>query len=331
MQLKNMVCLPSKNNCFVYQWEMTKYCNYNCSYCYQKETHEKEFPNIENLKNCAIDIADMLKRHKTNKLKQLSLIGGEVSVLPLDEIIKPIISQIDILNIVSNGSGNLEKVIKLVLDSNKKIIIVLSFHEEFTTIEKFISKANILKEKFGNNKNFSINVILVVTNTNYKLIQEAAKKLDDNNISFDIQPERHDLNLSVTDEEAKKILFINEKECKRRRCVVTDMNDDKKEYINKGTFLLDTQNFTFYGAHCDIHKNFFAIKDGKVCVSECSNLDIPISIKNFNPNCFDSLEYIVCRHKSCPSCRHCNVDFNTEQNIEANKRLTNRLKNYTKK
>ena len=129
-------------------WEMFYNCNYNCSYCFQRERKDNKIPiDVNKLKETSLKIKNFIIK---NKIDIISLAGGEVSILKNEDLKQIINNFVDIDNleicIITNFSRSVEYYFDLIKDFNKKISFSLSYHEKdiksfFDKVENFIKRS----------------------------------------------------------------------------------------------------------------------------------------------------------------------------------------------
>lgn len=179
-------------------WNLTQYCNYNCSYCSQREhnTLNKQKQNkqdIELLLYRAKIINNFIKNNKY--FTWLNTLGGEITLY------NDLYKIFDVFNknkyltgttIVTNGSRNESYYIDLINRINYYIAFTFSFHEEFANIDSFFKKIiNINNYIKNNNKSASLCVSFVKTVNNEDVAEEVKKISETNNIRYNIVPCRY--------------------------------------------------------------------------------------------------------------------------------------------
>lgn len=165
------------------KWRMLAKCNYDCSYCVQRNTvgkrllpWDKDFTTLEarqkQLEEAAPKINSLIENSKFNSAA-IALIGGECSLLEL----KPILSlfttnKLKRITLTTNLSRGSDYYNELPVD------IVASFHHEYNTIDSFIEKC----------KKITRPLIVQGTDTDETkdIIDELVVKLQDNNIEYKI-------------------------------------------------------------------------------------------------------------------------------------------------
>jgi len=137
---------PSRNMDIVkITFEITRYCNFNCSYCSQSKNKELIKPDLNELKLRIDNLIWYLDMYQNDREVQLSLLGGELMIFDIDKILDyllPKISNLTKVTITSNFSANVVKYISIVnkLTNKYKVLIILSYHDEYFSPEKFMAK-----------------------------------------------------------------------------------------------------------------------------------------------------------------------------------------------
>ncbi len=134
--------------CF-FTWGMHYNCNYNCTYCYapkpQNITFENNPNNIakyERVENIIDSWKYIYDKYGSSRIR---LDGGEPSIYPsFFEIIKEL-SKFHRLQMNTNLSFDINKFCDV--SDPKQIRVDASLHCEYTKLETFVEKLNILKQK----------------------------------------------------------------------------------------------------------------------------------------------------------------------------------------
>lgn len=128
-----------------FEWNIIYKCNYRCSYCIFEGKWEEYGPrtvikSVEELLEIWNRIYDLYGR------TSIVFTGGEPTIYPnFFEFIAKLSQKHYPLNISSNGSGDLQKMVKLC--DNKKVSMSISFHPEFDSAEVVRQRAEYLREK----------------------------------------------------------------------------------------------------------------------------------------------------------------------------------------
>ena len=293
----------NKYDCYTIKWYLTDWCNYRCSYCFQKHNNNK--PTIEKLKYNAYRIASFIRanRDKFDKRNiRLSITGGEISVFPLVEILKPIFNEgIDILSCITNGSGDLYSLVKECEKRKIKFYCDVSFHEEHVDLLPFIKKVSKLMSL---NLNFHWKVLSVVTNKNIKIQKELYNKCKGENIELVLNYERANEDggesIKLTDKNGIDLIKNFEKEKSIYNCLIEYNNGVIKKYISRRDMESEIKIDPF-GWSCDINRNMISIyPDLSAKLGFCDNkkyINInEIEIAKFNE---------ICKNHFCLWCFPC--------------------------
>lgn len=128
-----------------FEWNIIYSCNYRCPYCIFEGKWEEYGPRtviktVDELLKIWDRIYDLYGR------TSIVFTGGEPTVYPdFFEFISKLSEKHYPLNISSNGSGDLQKMVKLC--DNKKVSMSISFHPEFDSAETVRQRAEYLREK----------------------------------------------------------------------------------------------------------------------------------------------------------------------------------------
>ena len=130
-------------------WEITKFCNYRCSYCFQAAGgHDNEYCSLEEAKTA---IEHLVSANRSSY--QFQILGGEPLSHPnVVEIVQMLDdrlgSRIENLRLLTNGSfkkGQLDALIKAA--SHFTMLMSISVHFEFVKPEKLYSLIEEYSEK----------------------------------------------------------------------------------------------------------------------------------------------------------------------------------------
>ena len=188
------------------KWRMTSMCNYNCSYCIQRrdgklitqlakrDYGESLAEQNERLKKTASELNELIERapHETFTIK---LIGGEVSLLDLPEILSHLTTKkLKKIHITTNLSAPVSywQSVRDNLQEERALRMECSYHEEFVSADDFLAKVDELV-RFA-----SISVETVSTLTNSEAVAELAEKMSVRDVPFKIEA---DLRKEVDPEE----------------------------------------------------------------------------------------------------------------------------------
>lgn len=178
---------------FNIKWRLTHVCNYKCSYCIRSK-HTSPFNELEeDIKIIDENVSEIARLIVENgKDTRLLLIGGEVTLLPLHEIIEKLHSKckglLKRINITSNFSkpvNYFNDLFDLGSKLNIEMSITFSFHPEYFSLESFIAKLKQLKLK----QNSDIWLEMVATISNQQLVEDFKKLCYKENFAFIVDPD----------------------------------------------------------------------------------------------------------------------------------------------
>lgn len=198
------------------KWRITYDCNFQCSYCIQNKCRKD---NMDfDIFSTAERIEKLIQKSKQKNV-ELMLIGGEVSLLPLVDIIKKIPS-VTLLHITTNLSADVDFYNRL--NDIVPLKLCASFHDEYFELDDFISKF----EKI-NCENKVIETVLNSKTEN--LVNELVEKCKVKGIDYLIDSDRMEC-------DKQKLISSNTKP----RLKVTFENGVEKIYNNKYDMFSDS-------------------------------------------------------------------------------------------
>lgn len=295
----------NKYDCYTIRWYLTDWCNYRCHYCFQK--HNSRKPSIEKLKYNAQQIALFINANRDkfkSKNIRLSVTGGEISVFPLVEILKPILDEgIDVLSCITNGSGDLDS---LVVECGKrkiKFYCDVSFHEEYVDVQSFLKKVLLLKKL---NPNFKWKILSVVTNQNIKIQKELYDKCKERNVEIALNFERSNeddgKSIKLSDKDGINLIRNSEKEKTFFNCLIEYDNGGLKRYKSRREMECEITIDPF-GWRCNINRNMiFIYPDLSAKLGGCVD-KIYTNINEIEIAEFDE----ICKNHFCTWCFPCKV------------------------
>ena len=174
-------------------------CNYNCSYCFQRNIRkmaEVENDNVVNKKllKTALKVVKLFNDEQFSKLynNTIQIIGGEPTLYDLNNIVKILLTSKNIKNIrlFSNMSASAiiyKKIINICKANNSKLDLSCSFHPEKVSLKEFSDK---IKQIYIKDDNVKIIPKLVVTNNcSIDFLKLFLKEFENLNIKASILPE----------------------------------------------------------------------------------------------------------------------------------------------
>ena len=199
-ELETIISSNDKKSYRHFSYRLTKWCNYRCSYCIQGNKTHDECPKLENTEYYVEDakmcrkFLDELNEDFPVSFEKITLVGGEVCFIDLKEVVKELITdRLATLDITTNLSviKNFVEVYKVIATYNKehntdiKIHITASFHEEFAILDKFIDNYKELNKYAIDilGKNASIGLEMVVHDNNLDIAKEFLKRCDEENVN----------------------------------------------------------------------------------------------------------------------------------------------------
>lgn len=277
----NEIILIRKNlgieNYFNLTYNVTECCNYHCPYCMQGNKPKKDTNPIliEKISKEINKIIYKLKQQDKNI--DFHLIGGEVSIYDIKNLI---LKNIDLSNIyrfsmVTNLSRNVEYYKELFeyLTQNKvNIRIKVSFHPTEVSAEDFVNKIKYLKD-------YNIIPSLLITKNEEinKYVYDIYNSLKEINIQSSVSVERiNGIPIDVSFIKNKEIL--TEDRCKFH----VYYNNNEKELLTKYELLNKIKNTVGY--LCDINNSKLIIGSKGNIKNACSQQKNNGTIFNFKLN-----------------------------------------------
>lgn len=175
---------------FVLTWDTGKFCNFDCTYCYDLHDINARFKSLKELKKTVDFIEEYLSiimKHRVNKSVSLVLTGGEPTANKnFFELARHIRERMDRWDyktqfiLTTNGSWATDKCSEIVSVFDN---ITVSYHCESTPSMKERVRANILKLKELGAK-FKVNLMNHPYEPYWQESLMVADMLEDNNIKF---------------------------------------------------------------------------------------------------------------------------------------------------
>jgi len=188
-KIKNIKEIGTYSDILLFSWELTDYCNYNCSYCYAKDFNKQSFTS-EN-KSWKM----VLARLKTLDTKfKIELLGGEPTLHPeIFAIIKKLncIKNCIDIQLITNLSKSIQFFKKLDILENNKLTINASYHYEYDGFyEKCLKFNNFKYIKFrvtvnvGSDESYWNKILKILNNKNIHTTINILYSTPDNNIKY---------------------------------------------------------------------------------------------------------------------------------------------------
>lgn len=245
-------------------WVLGNYCNYKCSYCFPHcNTGTVRLPKINGLvKNNIRHIVDQLKLSGMDSVV-FNLAGGEPTLYHDFDNLANFLHSLGQISIVTNGSRTLRwwKEHVHLLDK-----VTISYHSEFTDIDKLIEILDFLDEKVNLSVHVMINPVLLFEKciNVHNLLQEKYKEhnffivpkllRDVNNKMSSLYTEEQLKTLSNLDlSSGKKVVFKNL--VKRR----TEAKLEDGSIENVIPLMIKNLHGSWKGYRCSAHHEFLQI------------------------------------------------------------------------
>jgi MoaA/NifB/PqqE/SkfB family radical SAM enzyme len=273
-----------KNERFI-KWIVNNNCNYNCSYCFEKDFHKKDI-NIDSIIKTAYKVKEFIDK---NNLTSIILLGGELFLLDEEVIFK-------ILNILKNKKLNLyiitnfskenfiyKKVYDFAKENFNKVEYKFSFHDEYITIKDFFNK---VEDFLNENKSAKVKLQFTLLNRTEKYLQDFLNNVNTlKSKGYDVS--EHIEKAYFFENDRKEISFSN---TKTKLLKTFDINRKKilaEELFKNGP--LDN-----YGANC--YQPFFHLENN-ILYSHCYGRVITNDFLNYESEMINN--NFVCNRHSC--------------------------------
>lgn len=154
-----------------FSWQLFYKCNYHCNYCFEKNLTHYNFNYNELLKTSQ----NIWKYYKKFGFEWLSIIGGEATLLEVDKLLFLFKNFKNEENLTFELITNFYRPIKyfekifLYFKNIKRIIIKVSYHEEYNTLKDFFKKFEELVKISKKYKNVFLKIEFVITEQTSKM------------------------------------------------------------------------------------------------------------------------------------------------------------------
>ena len=295
----------------VIKWRLTDVCNYRCSYCirhsWSKKPQDLKYlqEDIKLINETAPEVARIINE-MPGKVK-LDLIGGEVSLLDLTSILTTLFkicgNKLFRINITTNMSNSAEyytNLCNLVASYGAELGVTCSFHSEFTTLDKFISKIKQIKHPTAQKE---IRAELVSHLYNQELVRQFIDICEKEGITYFVERD-----LSADPEIKSQLLIGSSKKKLDRYKVISDTNEEKLYKTRNEVISGNLSDYGHYlelnGLYCTRDYDYVYIeKDehiGRIGDSDCKQRE---NIFYFHP----LTEPKLCIKPGCTLCGHMSV------------------------
>lgn len=290
------------------KWRLTECCDYQCSYCIRRLMTRKTSVLEEDIEQCKKAVPYLIKiidglTQRTNQKVKIDLIGGEVSLLNLKELLDMVQTEnLNKINITTNLSVGAEYFLDLaqyLSSRNITFSLCCSFHPEFTDLDSFFYEAVKLKDK---GFHFKVETVITEINTQVDAFIERAEQ---EGISYMAEED-----LKNPDYTGKNVRSSKP----NVRYHIYDKEGNVTEYRTRNEFILqyDYAAFPTTGYYCSRDYAYVYIEKDTV-FGNSTNPDWVC--KNVYPIEEYSLldEPRQCNRKACTLCGHINLDVDKER------------------
>lgn len=246
----------------ILSWEMFSDCNYNCSKCFQNSYRNKSIINFKEIDKLIYNSKKVYDLYKINNFRRIEIIGGEITLLSSENLIK-ILSIFEneknlIINLYSNFSRE-ENYFFPIIDkfcNLKRLELTLSFHEEKISLNEYVKKLNKLLEYTKNKQNVKVIMQFTVNANNIKLLNQLYKIYNVYKQLYNISMSIHEeLIMNNKHEIISSFNIYNEKNIKLNEELLSFFNRNKKYeicYKNNSIkkSLLPRDSISFNGCKC---------------------------------------------------------------------------------
>ncbi len=297
------------NNEYAVKWRLFENCNYHCPYCIQAERSKNKKLDIDKLFKTAENISSFINSNVETDKISLTLIGGEPSLLSIDDMVELIHKvnthkKFNYIHFTTNFFRGAEYFNTIYNKINCGMKIVCSFHEDQTSIDKFLNEIYLLDKR--------INVVIEHVMTEYNLqesinILEEIKKRNSLGklkvkVQFDIKRDSVGIK-NITAMGNYLSLYNNIK--------YFDLFDNSIKTKTKGNLPKESVNDNFCGCICK--SNTLVVDyDGKLYKRTCKQKQSIGNIFDINNVSFDKETMVYCPNTVCNFCEFISIDKSIE-------------------
>ena len=331
-EIKSIINIKQQNK-YVITWQMSKACNYNCSYCFAKSYHDKhtwqEVLSEENIQKKR-QIAKALDAYVMGDLQQfcnsknldieLNLTGGEPSLLPLRDILGNLklsaYSRVKFKTNFSQPNQYYIDINKYIKSKGTKLQLGVSYHPEAgVDKEEFIEKLLDLQQA----TNLIIPCSFVISNDNFdtefiEMLKEAGIKLNPQ-----LMVNQKDEQVEISDRLIHEVMF-DQADIKNgeTNIILTTTDGNEYEFVNQRQLVSNLENGLFIpkGFYCNtgmydilIHPN------GDVKFGKCRFIreKKTFNLLDIHDKVSIPTEPIKCEADACPvPCINCSLSLPPE-------------------
>lgn len=181
------------------KWRLTDYCNYSCEYCVRRKRYDRgigwhqdtELRDEDWQKDVqAVPYVNRILNEFNGPVK-IDFIGGEVTTLPLIELLKLLDSpNLRHFNITTNFSKDIDfykELIDYSFSRDIKVGLVVSFHYQFNQVDTFLQKICDLQEYAKDRGTLTISAEMPCTCKNIEQAIAFSEACDKLNIPYKIE------------------------------------------------------------------------------------------------------------------------------------------------
>lgn len=227
----------------VIKWRLTTACNLKCPYCIQNGgmTDHNARIDYDKILNVAKEINEVILRRPETSF-QLNLIGGEVTLCDLKNVMKKITSpNLKLLNITTNFTRSIDYFKELadyLHSKGIKLNVTASWHERAHSLEQFIKKAEIVASYTN-----GFSAEMVSHKNNQDKVHEFVEKMGKTGLKFSI-----DIDRRKSETKYQSALFSTNKKKKNKYTVWFDDDKEPVEFATRNDLLLDKRSKSTQGS-----------------------------------------------------------------------------------
>jgi len=141
------------------EWQVCGTCNYDCSYCIQSKVYRTGHPSPEQVEQFLQFFQELPQRF------EIKMTGGEPFAFRgfMERIIPGLVQRtLHTISVLTNLSAPLSLIERFATLTRGRLgVVSASLHLEFTSPERFIEKAKVLRDKMDPRAHLTINSVLV--------------------------------------------------------------------------------------------------------------------------------------------------------------------------
>ena len=294
------------------KWRLTEACNYKCSYCIRRITRGRSkdnyvFQDLSQLQRdwerCKIALphVNRIIEEFPGKTAKIDMLGGEVTLLPLAELIEGLSPKVVHINITTNLSASVPYFKELIETCEKRKIdlyITASFHYESATLDAYVAKMKVLNTYISDY--FHIKGEIVSVKENQDLVQQFIEAMENNNLPYHVDIDKK----NFTD-----TLLCKSSILKKDVIRIVDAEGREQYFKTKGEAIRAVWGEHEKAAHtrgmyCTAGYDYIYIEKnnvmGRVATDNYSTCKQSIPIQYYHP----IKQPLPCRREKCSLCGH---------------------------